>query len=328
MNIITEIITEIKNFLNPKEEQPSPDVKASQEIEAEATKQQPQNSQPQQKGDSEQDKQTSTNTPNEPVSDPEVKQPSPEPEEKADKPDDNYLSAPQIRHLVIENITKMLRPLEGKDDFYGIKLFVTDKIVALSLDDTFVEQLRRRFDDRGFYSLGRNKIEIHQQSPSSVAENVYNEQVFAEILTKAIPVARHDARARITIFNGKGSLKKAEYLLDTAADNKTVYCIGRGDNSTKGGVYRQNDIVVNDCETDPEISSLNNYVSSSHANIEVTDGKFYLHAMFGGISNGNATKIIRDGKVNKLVTDTMNYQLYDGDLIELGRMVLLKFEIL
>ena len=37
---------------------------------------------------------------------------------------------------------------------------------------------------------------------------------------------------------------------------------------------------------------------------------------------------IRNGKIFKLETDSMLYPLQDGDIIELGRTVLLKFEVI
>lgn len=238
------------------------------------------------------------------------------------------VSAPQIRAEVIRNINDLLKPLLGKDDFKGIAFYATQHIYALALDKEFENLLRLEFDNRGFKSLGNGKVEIFEGQPSVDAHKVYGDIVFAEILTKDTPMHMAPRKARITVFHGKGSLKQEEYLLDTAADNKKMYCIGRGDISTKGGVFRENDIIINDVEPNPAIAELNNYVSSSHANIEVRDGGFYIRAMQGGLANGNATKYIRDGKVFKLETDSMSYPLQDGDLIELGRKVYLKFEVI
>ena len=243
-------------------------------------------------------------------------------------PKTDEVSAPQIRASVIKNVVQMLKPLLGKDDFKGIAFYVEQHNYALTLDKEFEKLLRIQFDDMGFRSLGSGKIEVFERPSSADAHNVYRDIIFAEIITKESNIHHAPRKARITVFRGKGSLKQTEYILDTAVDNKKVYCIGRGEISTKGGVFRDNDIVINEAEPDPAIANLNNYVSSSHANIEVRDGGFYLKAMLGGIANGNATKYIRDGKVFKLETDSMSYPLRDGDLIELGRSVLLKFEIL
>jgi len=247
---------------------------------------------------------------------------------KSEEQSSDKVSAPQIRAAVIKNIATLLKPLLGKDDFKGIALYATQTIYAIALDKEFENMLRIEFDNRGFKSLGNGKVEIYESKPSADAHDVYDNIIFAEILTKESITHYAPRKARITIYHGKGSLKQDEYILDTAADNKKKYCIGRGDISTKGGVFRENDIVINDAETNPAIADLNGYVSSSHANIEVLDGGFYLKAMQGGIANGNATKYIRDGKVFKLETDSMSYPLQDGDIIELGRTVLLKFEVI
>ena len=247
---------------------------------------------------------------------------------KSEEQNSDKVSAPQIRAAVIKNIAALLKPLLGKDDFKGIAFYATQHIYALALDKEFEKLLRLEFDNRGFKSLGNGKVEVFEGQPTDDAHKVYSDIIFAEILTKETPMHTAPRKARITIYHGKGSLKQEEYLLDTAVDNKKTYCIGRGDISTKGGVFRENDIIINDVEPNPAIAELNNYVSSSHANIEVLDGGFYLKAMPGGVSNGNATKYIRDGKVFKLETDSMSYPLHNGDIIELGRKVYLKFEVI
>lgn len=239
---------------------------------------------------------------------------------------DDTVSAPQVRAAVIANISAMLKPLFGKDDFKGIVLF-TDGIIANLLTDDFKNQLRIKFDDSGFKSLGNGIIDISVKEPSAKAVDVYNGKVFAEILTEVATNVQSDVKARITIAHNRGSMKQSEYLLDTEKDGKTVYRIGRGEITTKYGIYRENDIVINDAETDPA-ADLNVCVSSSHANIEINNGKFFLRAMPGGITNNNATKIIRGEKINKLASDSMLVPLEDGDIIELGRTVMLKFEII
>ena len=274
---------------------------------------------------------TEKNIPEQPTATAETpSEPQPQPAQQSQPaaPKTDEVSAPQIRAEVIKNVAQLLKPLLGKDDFKGIAFYVAKHNYALTLDKEFENLLRIQFDDMGFKSLGNGKIEVFERPSSADAHSVYRDIIFAEIVTKESNIHHAPRKARITIFRGKGSLKQAEYILDTAVDNKKVYCIGRGDISTKGGVFRDNDIVINEAEPNPAIADLNKYVSSSHANIEVYDGGFYLKAMPGGLANGNATKYIRDGKVFKLETDSMSYPLKDGDLIELGRTVLLKFEIL
>ena len=243
------------------------------------------------------------------------------------QPEQQQESVPQIFDTVISNISKLLQPLQGKDDFKGVAIYATEKKYFVVLDKSFEKKLRLQFDNLGFQSLGNGKLEIYEESPTTEADDVYNNKIFIKIFTQETSTIRN-RKARITVFHGKGSLKQPEYVLDTQANKKTVYNIGRGDLSNKNGVFRENDIIINDTETNTTIANLNSFVSSSHANIEFINGEFLLHAMPSGISNGNATKIIRGDKVNKIETESMLYPLQDGDIIELGRSVYLKFEIL
>ena len=251
----------------------------------------------------------------------------PESQKQFAKKQQDNVSAPQIRASVIKNIAQMLQPLLGKDDFKGLALYATQHTYAMTLDRKFQEQLRLKLDDLGFSSLSNGKIELFEKEPPADATDVYGNMIFAELLSKESATLQAPRKARISVFRGKGSLRQPEYLLDTETDKKKMYCIGRGDISTKGGLLRENDIIINDNEADPAIADLNKYVSSSHANIEVRDGGFYLRAMPGGLGT-NATKYIRDGKLFKIETESMLYPLKDGDIIELGRSVMLKFEIL
>lgn len=243
----------------------------------------------------------------------------------------NTDSAPEIRATVVQNTNKLLKNLLGKDDFTGTVFYVESSSLNLILDKTFEDQLRLMFDNSGFNSLANGTLKIYSNKKAEpTATDVYMNKVFVELLTAKTSVDVPSQKAKVSVAYNKGSLKQAEYLIDTAAGGKTVYKIGRGDFSTKNGVPRQNDIVINDAEPDAALADLNKYVSSSHANIELTNGNFYLHAMISGISGGNATKIIREGSPNpiKLETDKTLYPLKNGDIIELGRSVMLKFEIL
>lgn len=134
--------------------------------------------------------------------------------------------------------------------------------------------------------------------------------------------------ARIETVEGTGSTKQPVYTLDSF--NKNVYHIGRGTMSSKNGTYRKNDIVINDRDADQELQQNNNHVSSIHADIIVRDNRFYLKACPGGCraNGGSPTKIVRDETTMELRDNTMLYPLEDGDMIELGKSVLLTFSLI
>ncbi len=240
-------------------------------------------------------------------------------------------SAPEIRASVVDNTRQMLKNLLGKDDFTGAVFYVDRSSLGLVLDKTFENQLRLMFENSGFSSLANGTLKIVSNKKAEPnAADVYKQKIFVELLTAKTTADVPSQKAKISVAFNHGSLKQSEYLIDPVSDGKTVYKIGRGEFTTKNGVPRQNDIVINDDEPNTTLANLNNYVSSSHANIELTNGRFYLHAMISGFSSGNATKIIREGTPNpiKIETDKTLYPLQNGDIIELGRSVMLKFEIL
>ena len=69
-------------------------------------------------------------------------------------------------------------------------------------------------------------------------------------------------------------------------------------------------------------------VSSAHADLVCKDGRFFLQVLPPGCAiGGNSTRIIRDQKPIELDQPSLSYPLLDGDLIELGRAVLLEFRI-
>lgn len=133
--------------------------------------------------------------------------------------------------------------------------------------------------------------------------------------------------ASVSILEGTGSMIKSTYQLDS--DKKKLFHIGRGVSSRKAGKYRINDIVINDNETDPALLNCNAHVSSSHADILFKNNKYYIKASSGGCraTGGSPTKIIRDEIATELRDTSLLYPLCDGDIIELGKNLLLTFSI-
>ena len=133
-------------------------------------------------------------------------------------------------------------------------------------------------------------------------------------------------KARISVVKGYGSLKTKSIVLDSSKKNR--YLIGRGEISHKDGFHRVNDIIIDDACEDERMQQLNNHVSSSHADIVVHNGRYHLKAMPSGCraSGGSATMIIRDRQKIELKDVNMMYQLKSGDIIELGKSVLLEFK--
>ncbi|MDR0834582.1 MAG: FHA domain-containing protein [Candidatus Symbiothrix sp.] len=134
------------------------------------------------------------------------------------------------------------------------------------------------------------------------------------------------SKAKVSIWHDKGSLVKESYRLDSS--KRKSYNVGRGEFNDKTGL--ENHIAINDHESNTEKSELNACVSRTHAKIVFEEEKgFCLQVLPGGskLATGNSTKI-RHGEDSIVEAQNLNlnYPLSDGDIIELGRKVLLKFE--
>jgi len=119
------------------------------------------------------------------------------------------------------------------------------------LDEAFKYRLGAELESKNL----KVKFEFRTENPpqdsgfSEITEGVYIElkpQTSTEIHSKA----------KITVFNNKGSLMKYEYMLD--GTKQTEYNIGRGENNYNHIVIREND---------PVHHEINNCVSREHAKI-------------------------------------------------------------
>ena len=233
-----------------------------------------------------------------------------------------------LQAAVCQAIVQELRPLRGRNDFSGITIYTYDPIYANALSgETFIEQLRLRFDAELFYTLGSGTVVV-EPSPAnlpSAAIAVLDSKISFVLHQKGSVPTMHRA-ATIAVVDGTGSLQQSAYHLTPEAD--AVYCIGRGRLSRKYGEMRQNDIIIRDDDPDPAVQRQNNAVSSAHADIVVRQGKYYLQAKPSGCrpEGGTATKIIRRHEPPiELRTSRMLYLLQPDDIIELGKSVCLSF---
>ncbi|GHT84320.1 hypothetical protein FACS18947_1610 [Bacteroidia bacterium] len=145
--------------------------------------------------------------------------------------------------------------------------------------------------------------------------------------TEVVPKQPVHTKAKVSIWHDRGSLEQDYYLLDS--DKQKSYNIGRGLFNEE--TFHENHIAINDREGNSDIIDLNAHVSRTHAKIVFVDGKgFCLQVLAGGskLHSENRTRIVHGEEASVEVQDLkIKHQLYDGDVIELGRNVLLKFEI-
>jgi hypothetical protein len=188
--------------------------------------------------------------------------------------------------------------------------------------ETLVNECDVRFEAVAF-SIGKPAEEL-RCTPIGLSG-----KVFLQIKDRLSAERVKAQRASITIFNNSGSLIKNEYILssDEMRQKKIqAYNIGAGEYPKIPSGYRQNHIVIDDDPNSPMIEK-NKYVSRMHAHIGFSDKfGFYLQVERDGTRlMGKRTRIFRGEQIIEMENLTVKEPLQDGDLIELGKAVVLQY---
>lgn len=255
-----------------------------------------------------------------------------------------FATAIDKREFIVQEFLKKFKSSTGTDSPY-----VKDLVVIAVRDDDnddmtqydwagnrFEEELKRELANAFLSSIGSSSLCVELKPKSEIIDclclienKVYYK--WGKLKNSTDTSLSNEQYKRVTasisIFDGNGSLQEDSYILDS--DSKTIYHIGRGKSSRKEGKYRINDIVINDNEVHQELRNLNLHVSSAHADIVFKNGNYYLRAAVGGCRalGGSPTKIVRNENVIEMRNTTLLYLLEDGDILELGKNVLLLFSL-
>ena len=255
-----------------------------------------------------------------------------------------FATAIDKREFIVQEFLKKFKSSTGTDSPY-----VKDLVVIAVRDDDnddmtqydwagnrFEEELKRELANAFLSSIGSSSLCVELKPKSEIIDclclienKVYYK--WGKLKNSTDTSLSNEQYKRVTatisIFDGNGSLQEDSYILDS--DSKTIYHIGRGKSSRKEGKYRINDIVINDNEVHQELRNLNLHVSSAHADIVLKNGNYYLRAAVGGCRalGGSPTKIVRNENVIEMRNTTLLYLLEDGDILELGKNVLLLFSL-
>lgn len=202
--------------------------------------------------------------------------------------------------------------------FAGKQKLLTDRTIVFWVADGALLLLmdNQEFHDRLLCSIVDDGFPIHDVAISSgkapdgatpVLEAV------AMVITGA-EVPPIDARAEITIFEGRGTLAQGKYELTAQG---APYAIGRD-------ATGENAIAIRGSKDDPNYER-NKYVRSHHARIEFM-GKHGFRLIVepdGTYSVGSRTQIRRSGMPSliELNNPSQPVQLLDGDVIILGKNV-------
>ena len=196
-------------------------------------------------------------------------------------------------------------------------------------DERLISDLRLALDNAMREAVGSRSIVTRFDTVDHIPENartLVEDQLYVTWRSEAPrPKESAPVKARISAVEPMGTLRQSEYLIDSAI--KPVWHIGRGAVSPAAGSYRRNDIMIHDADPSAEMQKINNHVSSNHADIVARSGRFYLKACAGGCRSlgGSPTKLVHNDKPIEITDTATLHPLADGDLIELGKSVLLQF---
>jgi len=239
-------------------------------------------------------------------------------------------NAVELQEEIIDAIVSYLKQFYGRDFSEAIVIWTTNQRNQVAVRSAgFKDALCLALENANLHEIAKAETVFEFQDPPE--NNNFHQAsggLFIEIRSRiTIPTIAADCKARITAVPGFGSLSQKEYVLDPT--QKTVFHIGRGEIS-RHEAYRINDIVIKPDESDFKQSEKNSNVSGAHADIIFKNNSFRLRAMPRGCrsAGGSATKIVHGDNLPVELEDTITlYPLQHGDLIELGKNVLLKFEI-
>lgn len=233
-------------------------------------------------------------------------------------------------HQLIGNIVDAMRRTDKSCASFTVWA-VSDYYASIIRTPEFEHQLRTALDNADLTICGGGSIIMRHAVPSDDDKplDVMASKVFVTTVSKTVNMqVSTRVTARITVLVGTGTLEQPEYLLDS--DFKKCYHIGRGKAVRRSDSFRRNDIVIADNESDETLNALNKHVSGSQADIVFCNSFFGLRAMKSGCRSegGVATKILRENSVTELTDSNRIHRLENGDMIELGKSVVLQFDVM
>lgn len=250
-----------------------------------------------------------------------------------EKPKPQLESKDELLRSIVTTLGKLI---EEKDSTSGMKLVLWLDTDAISFKNYANEQYIHRlltalvnehgysFDDVSF-SVGTPAEELRATRIGD------NELEYMQVVENVVKPTATSCKAIITIFGGAGSLLQEQYTL-SSDDMKermiSAYNIGAGQFPKVPTGYRENHIAIDDNPQSPQVEK-NRYVSRMHAHIGFSETfGFYLQVEKDGTRLvGKRTRIFRNGQEKPIECDNPQAKipLQDGDLIELGKAVVLKY---
>lgn len=253
-----------------------------------------------------------------------------------EKPKPQLESKDDLLRSIVATLGKVI---EDKESSEGMKLVIWLETDALRFKNYANEQYCHRLltalvNEHGYsfgdvtFALGTPAEELHATCISD------NELEYLQVVDKIETPKPVSCRASISIFGEAGSLMQEQYILSSDEMKEkmiSAYNIGAGRFPKVPTGYRENHIAIDDNPQSPFVEK-NKYVSRMHAHIGFSDTVgFYLQVEKDGTRlMGKRTRIFRNGEEKPIECDNpqAKIQLENGDLIELGKAVVLRYLLL
>lgn len=239
------------------------------------------------------------------------------------------------RDDLIQSIVNTLKNIvEYKDTTNGKKLIIwlaCDKATFENYNTEHYQQmtLSALVNECG-YCFDAVDFKIGRPTEDQKATKIGHSNLeYLQILTKDTSMEIKSCKAMISIFGSAGSLLQEQYLLSSDDMKKKMlifYNIGSGQFPQIPTGYRENHIAIDDNPNSPMVDK-NKYVSRMHAHIGFSEKfGFYLQVEKDGTRlMGKRTRIFRGEEKIECDNPQAKIPLQTGDLIELGKAVVLRY---
>lgn len=240
------------------------------------------------------------------------------------------------KESLLRNVVSTLaKRVEFKNAMNGKKLVVwldCDRLTFSAYDtDSYRQQmLSTLLNEKGFefeqvaFSLGKPALELHATKIGD------NDLEYLQVIEEEKVPEQVSCKAVISVFGEAGSLAQDKYIL-SSEDMKekmiTCYNIGAGKFPKIPTGYRENHIAIDDNPDSPMVEK-NKFVSRMHAHIGFSDkfGFYFQVEKDGTRLLGKRTRIFRGEETIECENPEVKIPLQDGDLIELGKAVVLRYK--
>lgn len=240
------------------------------------------------------------------------------------------------KESLLRNVVSTLaKRIEYRDATKGKKLVLwldCDWLTFSAYDtDSYRQQmLSALLNEKGFefgqvtFSLGKPAPELHATKIGD------NELEYLQVIEEEKVPESVSCKAVISVFGEAGSLAQDKYILspeDMKEKMISCYNIGAGKFPKIPTGYRENHIAIDDNPDSPMVEK-NKFVSRMHARIGFSDkfGFFFQVEKDGTRLLGKRTRIFRGEEKIECENPEAKIPLQDGDLIELGKAVVLRYK--